>query len=329
MFRLAFLLGALASPAASAADVEAVRPWHGEPPAPTQFAKPELLVDTERLAVLAGEGKTPPGASLVLLDSRTRDEYDAGHLPGARCLESDPLQDPNRKPHYLVAPETVAKFAAAAGINPDTRVVVYDAHAGRLAARVWFIFWAYGHENVSILDGGILKWKDEGRPATTDPPPKPSQPGTWTPAAQPRAVCAFEDLAAYRVRPPPGQFPPTLLLDARSYPEYTGADSRAKVGGHIPGAVNLPWDSLLKPVTAKRPTPETRGYFVWREPAEIHALLRAAGITSRQPLAVYDQSGGRAAHVVFALYLMGYSQAVVYSGGWREYGAREDVEIER
>ena len=96
-----------------------------------------------------------------------------------------------------------------------------------------------------------------------------------------------------------------------------------------PGAVNLPWDSLLKPVTAKRPTPEMRGYFVWREPAEIHALLRAAGITSRQPLAVYDQSGGRAAHVAFALYLMGHSQAVVYSGGWREYGAREDVEIER
>jgi 3-mercaptopyruvate sulfurtransferase SseA len=112
-----------------------------------------------------------------------------------------------------------------------------------------------------------------------------------------------------------------LFVDSRDRKDYQ-AD-------HIPGAVNLPWDSLLKPVTAKRPTPETRGYFVWREPAEIHTLLRVAGITSRQPLAVYDQSGGRAAHVVFALYLMGHSQAVVYSGGWREYGAREDVEIER
>jgi thiosulfate/3-mercaptopyruvate sulfurtransferase len=311
-----------------AADLEAVRPAHGEPAAPTQYAKAELLMDTERLGVLLGDGKTPPGASLVLVDARAREEFQNGHLPGARYLESDSFQDPARKPYYLPAPEVVARFVEAAGIRADTRVVVYDAHGGRLAARIWFTLWAYGHDRVSILEGGYPKWRDESRSVNTDPAPKPSQPGDWQPAAQLRGVCSFDELPQYRAAARPGAFPATMLLDARSYQEYCGTDARGKAGGHIPGAANLPWDSLLKPVAAKNPTAQLRGFLVFREPAEIHAMLRAAGITARQPLAVYDQSGGRAAHVAFALQLMGYEQTVVYVGGWREYGSREDVEIE-
>ena len=308
---------------------EGARPRHGEPAAPESFASPELLTGAEQLAVWLGEGKTPPGASLVVLDGRAREEYAGGHLPGARNVESDLLQDPERKPYFLPAPEVIAELAAAAGINPDTRVVVYDAHGGRLAARVWFILWACGHEHASILDGGLRKWRDEKRPLTTDGPPRPSQPGTWRPAQRLRGVCAFSDLGAYRVAPLPGKLPPTVLIDARPNAEYTGVEVRSRHGGHIPGAVNIPWEAMLKPVAAQRPQGEAKAYYVWREPAEIHAILRAAGIQPGQALAIYDHSGGRAAQVLFTLRLLGYGQVVNYVGGWREYGSRDDVAIER
>lgn len=314
---------------ARGADVQPVRPWYGEPAAPTEFANPGLLMDTERLAVLLGDGKTPPGASLVLIDARSRDAYALEHVTGAFHIESDTFQEGENLPYCLAKAEKVAEYARQFGITPETKVVIYDAHASRLAVRVWFTFWAYGHNGVCILEGGWNRWKDEGRTASGTPPTAPSKPGTWTPAERPRSVCSLEELKDLIVPRQPARFPPTLILDARSNAEYSGQDVRGRMGGHVPGAVNLPWDAVLKPVTARMPTPERKGYFVWRDPAEIYAILRAAGMTPRQPIAVYDQSGGRSAHLTFTLYLMGFTQAVNYNAGWREYGSRKDLEVER
>ncbi len=310
-------------------DGEPVRPFYGEPEAPAQFVNQDLQIDTERLSVLLGDGSTPPGASLVVIDARPNEPYAQEHLPGAFCLDSDSFQDGNDLPYALANRERVADCARRFGISPETRIVIYDTHAQRLAARIWFTFWAYGHNNVCILEGGLDKWMDEGRGISDVPPAAPSKPGTWEPAEKLRSICALDDVRRFVVPRQPGRFPPTLILDARANAEFTGSDVRADVGGHIPGAVNLPWDSLLTPVTAKRPGARTKGYFVLREPAEIYAILRATGLVPKQPVIVYDQSGGRSAHLLFTLYLMGFTQAINYNAGWREYGNRRDVEVER
>lgn len=310
-------------------EVEPVRPFYGEPEAPAQFANPDLLIDTERMSVLVGDGTTPPGASLVVIDARPNEQFTQEHLPGALHVDSDSFQDGEDLPYGLIKRDRIIDCAQRFGITPGTKIVVYDAHAGRLAARIWFSFWAYGHNSVCILEGGMDKWRDEGRRLSDAPAAAPSQPGTWKPAEKMRSICTIDDVKRFIAPRQAGQFPPTLILDARSNTEYAGADVRADVGGHIPGAVNLPWDAMVKPVVAKRPSADRKGFFVWRDPAEIYALLRAAGLVPNQPVVVYDQSGGRSAHLLFTFYLMGFTRAVNYNAGWREYGNRKDLEVER
>jgi thiosulfate/3-mercaptopyruvate sulfurtransferase len=288
-----------------------------EPPAPKVFARPEALMSTETLAGLI---KTHAG-SLVVVDARGRTAFDEGHIAGAHSIESDFFQDPKRPPHFLPAPDEVKKACAAAGIRADSRVVIYDEEDGRLAARVWFTLHAYGHDGVAILDGGAGKWRNERRAWNAEPTPVVPSAQAFEPLAEPRGVCAFADLAQFRTRVHTlGQLPPTTLLDARSLAEYMGDDARAKHGGHIPGAANIEWSAMLSGKERER---------VWRAPPEIHAILRMAGVDRERRIAVYDQAGGRSAHLYFTLWLMGFDKTSNYVGGWREYGARDDVEIER
>lgn len=308
-----------------------IPPAHGEPAAPKEYPQAGLLMGTDRLAeALAGELKDSADQKFVVIDARDSNSYGAGHIPGAFNIESDPLQAPKRKPYFLPDPAHIEKLANVCGIDPDSRIVVYDAQAGRLAARVWFIFWANGHDRVSILDGGFHKWRIEKRSVSQKGGFKAKQVGTWKAEKRPRGICTFELLNGYLPpAPPPGKVPMSTVIDARAFEEYKGEDVRAKIGGHVPGAVNIPWDTMLVPVVAKGPKAKKDGYFVWRSSPEIHAILRAAAITPTQPIVVYGQSGGRSSHLHFTLLLMGYKQTVNYVGGWREYGNRDDVSVER
>jgi thiosulfate/3-mercaptopyruvate sulfurtransferase len=286
-----------------------------EPPAPTAFARAEALCATDALAALLRKADD----SVVVLDGRGADEYAQGHIPGAFNVPSDQLQDPQRPPYFLAAAESVKSICAAAGINANSRVIICDGDDGRLAARIWFTLHAYGHNGAAILEGGVAKWQAENRAWTAETPH--ARPGTFVPAAQLRGVCAFADLAKFRVRVHSlGQMPASGLLDARSLNEYLGEDVRAKRGGHIPGAANIEWSAMLAGKEYAR---------VWRSPPEIHAILRLAGIDRAQQIAVYDQAGGRSAHLYFTLWLMGFDHANNYTAGWREYGNRDDVECEK
>lgn len=287
-----------------------------EPPAPTAFAHPEALPDPAALAKLLDT----PGAKVVLLDARDDDAFKLGHIPGARNLQSDLFQDPQRPPYFMPPPEALKRICAQEGIDAATRVVVYDEDDGRLAARIWFTFHAHGHEHIAILNGGASKWRAERRGWSSELPPFDGR-GTFEPLAAPRNVCAFEDLPRYRMRVQSiGKLPPVALLDARSRAEYQGEDSRDKNGGHIPGAANVPWTSVLSGKDGAR---------VWKSPQEIHALLRVVGVDKNVPIAIYDQAGGRSAHIYFTLWLLGYSDIKNYVGGWRDYGARAEIEIEK
>ena len=295
-----------------------------EPPAPTAFTHPEALLDPAALAKLLDT----PGSKVVLLDARDDGAFKLGHIPGARNLQSDLFQDPQRPPFFMPPPEAIKRIAAQEGIDAATRLVVYDEEDGRLAARIWFTFHAHGHEHVSILNGGAAKWRaehkakdiDRDRGWSAELPPFDGR-GTFEPLVLPRNVCAFEDLPRYRMRVQSiGKLPPVALLDARSRAEFQGEDSKDKNGGHIPGAANVPWTSVLSGKEGSR---------AWKSPQEIHALLRVIGVDKNVPIAIYDQAGGRSAHVYFTLWLLGFSELKNYVGGWRDYSARAGIEIEK
>ncbi|MCY3022135.1 MAG: rhodanese-like domain-containing protein [Planctomycetota bacterium] len=315
LFAVFFAADALA--AADGKTAPPPSPHLTELPAPKEFARPDALVSTEALAKLLPGGRS----KLVLIDARGRAAFNEGHVPGALNIESDTLQDPERPPYYMPTREVLAKVCAQAQISADSRVAIYDEDDGRLAARVWFTLHAYGHNRVAILDGGAGKWCNEGRPWTVEATPPPAARGTFEPAATLRGVCTFAELPQFRVRVHTlGRLPPTTLLDARSLAEYMGEDVRGKVGGHIPGAANIEWSAMLTGKERAR---------VWRSPPEIHTILRMGGLEREQKIAVYDQAGGRSGHLYFTLWLMGFENAANYVAGWREYGNRDDVEVEK
>jgi thiosulfate/3-mercaptopyruvate sulfurtransferase len=307
------LIAGDAKPPAISASAPVVMP---EPPAPKEFLRPTGLVSTEMLAKLIKDADP----KFVIIDSRSRDAFDEGHITGARSLPSDPLQDPQAPPFYLVSADKLKQLCTDAGISADSRVIIYDADDGRLSARVWFTLHAYGHDNVAILDGGIEKWKSENRMIATDASPATAK-GSFEPAATLRGVAAFADLAQFRMRVHNlGQLPTTTLLDARSTPEYMGEETRGKHAGHVPGAANVEWSGFMSGKERAR---------VWRTASEIHAILRVGGVDREQKMCVYDQSGGRSSHLYFTLWLMGFDKVFNYTAGWREYGNRDDVEVEK
>ena len=287
-----------------------------EPPAPKEFARPDGLISTDALAKLIAA----KDLKLVLIDARNDQDYTLGHLPGARNLPSDALQDPAAAPYYMISAEALKALCGDLGIHADSRVVIYDEDDGRLSARIWFTLYARGHEHAAIVDGGIGKWHDERRGMSFDPPPRAAA-GTFEPAATLRGACAFEDLPQFRTRGRElGKLPAVSLIDARAMAEYSGEDVRGKIGGHIPGAANIEWSNLLSGHEHIR---------VWRSPPEIHAILRMAGVERDAKVALYDQAGARSAHLFFTLWLMGFDHASNYVGGWREYSKKDGVEIEK
>jgi thiosulfate/3-mercaptopyruvate sulfurtransferase len=328
------LLAAIMAVAVSAGDAKPAKgapATPADPPAPREFARADALIGTAALLKEIEKG------GVILVDARRRREFEAGHLPGAFNIESDAFQDPERLPYYMPAPDVVKKACADAQIRAASRVVIYDEDDGRLAARVWFTLHAYGHERVAILDGGVGKWRAEGRPlaggAALEVPATGRE--TFEPLPLPRNVCAFAELPQFRTRVHTlGKLPPTTLLDGRTLQEYMGEEVRGKAGGHIPGAANIEWSAMLVPLALPAPARgegEQRpgGARVWRSPPEIHAILRMAGAEREQRICVYDQAGGRSSHLYFTLWLMGFDRICNYVAGWREYGNRDDVEIEK
>jgi len=291
-----------------------------EAPAPKEFPRAEGLVSAATLAQWIAR-RDP---KLVIIDARGREHYEQGHIPGALPIASDALQDTGAAPYYMVSREKLRKACQNAGIDADSRVVIYDEDDGRLAARVWFTLYAYGHDKVSILDGGVAKWreplKNELRQWLSDAPARKVE-GSFEPAETLRGLASFDDLPQFKLRVQAlGAMPAITLLDARSLGEYMGDEARGRSSGHIPGAANIEWSALMNGKERAR---------VWRSPPEIHAILRVAGIDAAQKIAVYDQAGGRSSHLYFTLWLMDFEQIFNYNAGWREYGNKDGAEVEK
>lgn len=242
-----------------------------------------------------------------------RTEFEAGHIPGARFLDLATLTDDTSDvPAALPRPEQVAQRLAELGAVPDTEIVLYDNSAIKSAARAWFALTQTGLRNVAVLDGGLGKWRGEGRPLeggfrTVEQADK-AQLGA------PSKVASKEDMLA-NIKTASEQ-----VLDARAADRVFGAGIDPVHGGQngrIPGSLNLPFGRVF----AEDGT--------YKSADELRALFASAGIDLEAPLVTTCGSGMTASVLLFAAHLAGKDDVRLYDGSWQEWEADPDTPKEQ
>lgn len=281
------------------------------------YVNPDALVNTEWLAThLDAPDVRVVDASWHMPQAGrdARAEYEQRHIPGAVFFNIDEIADTDSPlPHMLPSPEKFASRARKLGLGDGNRIVVYDTTGVSAAARVWWMFRVFGHEDVSVLDGGLGKWLAEGRPVT-DAPSRPRE-RHFTARVNSFLVREYDQVLA-NVASLREQF-----VDARSPGRFAGTEPEPRPGlpgGHVPGSINLPFVKLLDPQT-RTMLPADR----------IEAAFREAGVDLDKPMMTSCGSGVTACILSLAAYLVGRTEVPVFDGSWTEWAGNPDSPIEK
>ena len=241
-----------------------------------------------------------------------RQEFLVEHIPGALFFDIDEISDKsNALPHMLPSTIQFASQMKKLGIGDGMRVVAYDSAGLYSAPRVWWMLRIMGHEDVVVLGGGLKKWKAEGRP-TEDGPARPRQPRHFTPRFQAGMIADKSDVSSL-LRSGDAQ-----VLDARAAGRFRGEEAEPRKGlraGHMPGAINVPFGSLVG------------ADGTLKSKAELTAAFANAGVDPGKPIVTSCGSGVTACVLALALAEIGYPEAAIYDGSWVQWG-HEDAGTE-
>ncbi|THD37903.1 MAG: 3-mercaptopyruvate sulfurtransferase [Sphingomonas sp.] len=232
-----------------------------------------------------------------------RAEYEAAHIPGAVFLDLESLADASSDlPSMLPPPDQFAARMESLGVGDGDRIVLYDVSHYHTATRAWWMLRTMGARDVAILDGGLAKWRAEGRPVDSGA----AQPAraSFMPRFDPKGVRSLDQMTGNIVSRD------EQVLDARSPARFSGEESDPRPGngaGHIPGSLNLPYGRLLN------------ADGTWKSTTVLKAAFDAAGIDLTKPLVTTCGSGITAAVLAFGAHLLG-ADAALYDGSWSEWG---------
>ena len=274
------------------------------------------LTETDELA------RELDAPDLVIIDAswhlpaenrNAHEEYLAEHIPGAIFFDIDEIADTKSGlPHMLPSPEKFSSRMRSMGIGDGSRILVYDSAGLFSAARVWWTFRVMGVDDVSVLNGGLPKWKREGHPLESGPPVR----RTTRHFTARRNLDLVRDVSDIKklLKDKSAE-----IVDARAADRFAGKAPEPRPGlrsGHIPGSHNLPHAKLLnKDGTLKAPP-------------EIERLFEEAGVDLTKPVVASCGSGITASVLALGLAEIGHRRAAVYDGSWSEWGADQNLPIE-
>ena len=267
-----------------------------------------LLSNRENVRIFDASNHLPTA------NRRPNEEFESAHIPGAGRFDIDRIADPDSPlPHTVPSPEVFEGHMRALGLHSDDYVVLYDDSDVKSAARAWWMLRLFGHERVSILDGGLAAWKQAGG-ALESGAAVTRQAGSFT--SRPAigvGVVTMDQLRGSMAEGTAGQ-----ILDARAAARFAGEAPEPRKGlraGHIPGSCNLPFSTLF----------DEDGRY--RDTAVIRDLFDKAGIDVGAPVTTTCGSGVTACALAVGLALIGNDRTIVYDGSWTEWGA-SDAPIE-
>jgi thiosulfate/3-mercaptopyruvate sulfurtransferase len=267
----------------------------------------ELLVTTDWLAKELGASDLRIVDATWFMPDGGRNaaaEYEGGHIPGAVFMDINEIADAGSDlPNMLPPPEKFASRMQSLGLGDGSRVVVYDDSPFKSSTRAWWMLTLFGAHDVAILDGGIAKWKAEGRPLETGKP-----------TIRHRHFTVWKDEAAVRNKADMLanlHSKDAVVVDARGAGRFTGEEKEARAdmgSGHIPGSRNLPYSNLFN----------ANG--TWKQGDDLVAAFKEAGVDLDKPMITTCGSGMTAAVVLFGARLTGKEDVALYDGSWSEWG---------
>lgn len=280
------------------------------------YANPGSLVSTQWLAEHLGAPDVKVVDASWYLPAQGRDakaEFNEGHIPGAVFFDIDAIADTKQSlPHMIPSPVAFSSHMRKLGLGDGSRIVVYDGAGLMSAARAWWMFRLFGHQDVAILDGGLPKWQAEGH--QLDDHPKSPVSGHFTSRINSFLV---RDIGQVMQNI---QTQKEQVLDARSRGRFNGTDPEPRKelkSGHIPGSLNLPFNELLEPETQ-----------TMLPAAQLKDKFEAAGLDISAPVTTSCGSGITACVLAFGLHLLGHRRVAVYDGSWTEWAQDSGAPIE-
>ena len=279
-----------------------------------EYAYPNVLVSTQWI----NDHLNDPKVRIVEVDYNPATSYMLGHIPGAVLFnwKKDIIDSTRRE---VISKDILEDSLQRVGVNNDTILIVYGDFKNWFATFAFWIFKYYGFQDVRLMNGARKKWFEEDRPISLDVPSYPR--GTFTASGPDKSIRVFMNYVRERLGSQD-----KILIDVRSNDEFNGktlapseySAEYGQMGGHIPGAVNVPWDWMVN----------EDGSFKSAE--ELKKLYESVNVTPDKEVITYCGIGERASHTWFVLkYLLGYPKVKVYDGSWLEWGNTLGNSIEK